>query len=506
MEARVGGTFWAARPSVPEAPYTVVRAVDRKACLGLIPTLPTDRPVLCWVETPSDGPAASDPMVDFVSGCCDPWHIVSGASEVIAAHDDEIVPIAILAGVPVRAIGGQGATNALDPDRRRIVRDGLVAPFDYCSPFTGEPIDLSDAIELCAFWRGLIDSNRPVSAALGFAFWKRETVGPLLWGGSSATFPPLPGEGEKAARIFAWKSRVPPATLAQFEQSGATLIEVEDGFIRSIGLGADCVPPLSIVVDPVGSYFDPSAPSELVGLLQHGDFPPASLDRAKRLRHTIVERAISKYGERPDIVERRVPDRAHLLVAGQVEDDRSVQCGGGAVTTNLELLRRVRADAPQAYILYKPHPDVEAGHRVGRVPDDQAARYADEVVRDQPITSLIDMVDEVHVNTSLAGFEALLRNKPVTTHGVPFYAGWGLTRDLGAVPDRRTARRTLDELVAAALLVYPRYLDPVTGLPCPPEILVRRLGEGTSGPSGGPLVSLRRLQGFLKRRFMLLRA
>ena len=32
--------------------------------------------------------------------------------------------------------------------------------------------------------------------------------------------------------------------------------------------------------------------------------------------------------------------------------------------------------------------------------------------------------------TSLAGFEALLRGKPVTTHGQPFYAGWGLTEDI----------------------------------------------------------------------------
>ncbi len=85
------------------------------------------------------------------------------------------------------------------------------------------------------------------------------------------------------------------------------------------------------------------------------------------------------------------------------------------------------------------------------------------------------MVDEVHVNTSLAGFEALLRGKAVTTYGVPFYAGWGLTRDLGPVPARRTAKRSIDELVGATLLMYPRYLDPVTGLPCPAEVVVERL-------------------------------
>jgi len=125
---------------------------------------------------------------------------------------------------------------------------------------------------------------------------------------------------------------------------------------------------------------------------------------------------------------------------------------------------------------------------------------ADEIVRDRPISGLIDLVDEVHVNTSLAGFEALLRLKPVTTHGVPFYAGWGLTRDLGEVPRRRRAKRTIDELVAAVLLLYPRYLDPATGLPCPPEILVRRIAENVGRHRDGVVVQMRRLQGRWKKR------
>jgi capsular polysaccharide export protein len=109
------------------------------------------------------------------------------------------------------------------------------------------------------------------------------------------------------------------------------------------------------------------------------------------------------------------------------------------------------------------------------------------------------MVDEVHVNTSLAGFEALLREKPVSTYGVPFYAGWGLTTDLAPIPARRTAKRSIDELVAAALLLYPRYLDPVTGLPCPAETVVARLCDGGERDAS-LVVGLRRLQGKLMRR------
>nr|MBA2725839.1 hypothetical protein [Actinomycetota bacterium] len=270
-------------------------------------------------------------------------------------------------------------------------------------------------------------------------------------------------------------------------------------------LGADCVPPLSLVVDCLGIYFDPQQPSELENMLQHGTFSPELIQRARRLRALIVDLGVSKYGVGQGETARKPRRHPCVLVTGQVEDDRSVLCGGGEVTSNLELLRRVRHRAPGAHIMYKPHPDVEAGHRVGAVAAGVALGYADELVGNQSISSLIDLADEVHVNTSLAGFEALMRGKRVTTHGTPFYAGWGLTRDFGTVPARRTARRTLDELVAAVLLQYPRYLDPATGLPCTAETLILRLAESGLDARPGPLVRLRRLQGSWRRRIASLR-
>jgi capsular polysaccharide export protein len=142
--------------------------------------------------------------------------------------------------------------------------------------------------------------------------------------------------------------------------------------------------------------------------------------------------------------------------------------------TNLALLRAVRDRHPDGFIVYKPHPDVEAGIRKGRVPADLAADLSDQVVARGSILELIAVCDRLETMTSLAGFEALLRGKPVTTHGQPFYAGWGLSEDLCPIP-RRTRGRSLEELVAAALILYPRYIDPVSGLPCGPELLVDRL-------------------------------
>lgn len=495
-EMKVGGDYWAPHPPLPDEPYILARIADPRT-RPAVQAGRGDR-IVYW----SDRAGPASPGSVHVSGAADPWHLVRGATRVVVDANDELALIAAVAGVQLTCIG-EGLFAALEsggrPALRQVFRE-IVAGVAYRDPFTGETMDAESAIHLCGFWRRLIDSNRDVSSAAGFAFWKRPTVAPLLWGGSEVNFSSKPVDASGAGKIAVWKSRLPVALLAELEQTPDKLIEVEDGFIRSAGLGADCVPPLSIVVDRSGVHFDPRGPSDLERLIEVGEFPGEILERARTLRELIVSSGVSKYGAGEIAQVSRDAGRRYILVPGQVEDDRSVLCGGGGVRGNLDLLRRVRADAPDAYILYKPHPDIEAGHRVGAIPEEQCLEVADEIVRNQSISSLITAVDEVHVNTSLAGFEALLRLKPVTTHGVPFYAGWGLTRDLGAVPVRRTAKRTIDELVAGVLLLYPRYLDPLTGLPCPPEILVRRISEGGSEPRGGVVVQMRRFQGRLRKR------
>ena len=256
------------------------------------------------------------------------------------------------------------------------------------------------------------------------------------------------------------------------------------------------MPPSSIVVDRRGIHFDPSGPSDLEAILSATDFPPALLARARALRETIVAAGISKYAVADDSpVPPRQPGRRLVLVPGQVEDDMSVLAGGGGLTSNLELLRRARALEPDAEIWFRPHPDVDAGHRNGAVADAEALKLADRIVRGGGMAPLLDAVDAVHVLTSLTGFEALMRGREVTCHGTPFYAGWGLTRDLGAVPARRGRALPLDALVAGVLILYPRYLDPVTGLPCPPEVLVARMAADHAPNRLKWIAPVRRWQG-----------
>ena len=227
-----------------------------------------------------------------------------------------------------------------------------------------------------------------------------------------------------------------------------------------------------------GIHYDPRWPSDLEQLLDAHPFGDRLLLRSAALIQTLIRNGITKYGAEPGSAIDLPRTRHRVLVIGQVEDDLSVRQGGAGIAGNLDLLRRVRAAEPDGFIVYKPHPDVAAGLRKGRIPDHDALRLADRIVTGGDLAPLLMQIDAVHVLTSLAGFEALLRGCEVSVHGQPFYAGWGLTTDLApplAYP-RRRRRLTLEQLVAGALILYPRYLDPVTALPCPPEVLVARHG------------------------------
>lgn len=492
--SRVGGTYWASQPEIRRNSILVRSCAALEAAREFAGT----RPLVLWTNTVP--PIDESPDLQIITGDCDPWHLLEQAHGAVLEANDELRLIAALLDVPVQL--HNAATGVSFPDTRKaseLASDAL-ARSAFQNPFTGQPMSAQEAVRLCGFWRQLIDSNRHIRGGVGFAFWKQKHVAPLLWGGSNDfQFMRSSDASKSEGSLAIWRAKAVPRALEEIERTGRQVIEVEDGFLRSRGLGADCIPPLSVTVDRLAPHFDPARPSELEVLLQEGRFDELLVERARRLRSLIVEAGIGKYGSSVVTVERPAGNRRHILVPGQVEDDRAVTLGGCGLSSNLELLKRVREHAPDAYILFKPHPDVLAGHRRGAVADAACLQYADEVAGELPIAPLIGMIDEVHVNTSLAGFEALLRSKKVTTYGVPFYAGWGLTKDLGPVPKRRTAKRSLDELVAATLLLYPRYLDPLTGLPCPAEVVVERLLD-KQNTAPGLIVGMRRLQGKLMRR------
>lgn len=414
---------------------------------------------------------------------------------------------ALMRGLPVRCFGlpfyaGWGATrDEVTCSRRtrgRTVEEIFAAAYlvyaRYVDPLDGEPTDAETAVERLIEFRGRADRHAGFTACLGFAPWKHGAARTLLYSprGRTAFFwrarAAVEAAKREGGRVVFWAARETQALSATLAGSASPVLRMEDGFIRSRGLGSDFHPAASVVLDDLGVYYDATRPSRLETILQETDFAAGLIDRASRLRSRLVGAGVSKYNLWSDETAPAewAADRFKLLVVGQVEDDKSILKGCEAVRTNLGLLEAARAAHPDAFIVYKPHPDVEAGNRAGAVAPATVLALADAVADRTAIENCLARIDGVATMTSLAAFEALLRDKPVWTFGRPFFGGWGLTNDSLDFP-RRTRRLTLDQLVAGALIVYPLYVHPRTGLPCGPEDLVSLLErERRAAPSRRP--------------------
>lgn len=92
-----------------------------------------------------------------------------------------------------------------------------------------------------------------------------------------------------------------------------------------------------------------------------------------------------------------------VFVPGQVEDDASIALGSVEVSTNAALLQRVRADWPDVFVVYKPHPDVDNGFRKGFLSNRETLAWADCIVREVSAVDLIERCDRVATMTSLVG-------------------------------------------------------------------------------------------------------
>ncbi|WP_244956779.1 capsular polysaccharide biosynthesis protein [Chromobacterium violaceum] len=330
----------------------------------------------------------------------------------------------------------------------------------YIQPETGQPGTFFDAAEWIRLNRGLQAQNQGTLWCVGMSLWKQAAVRPFLNApGNRIRFVrKLPAKLAPGSRVVSWGLRAPARAAAQ--AAGIPVLAMEDGFLRSAGLGSNLLPPLSLVVDSGGLYYAWQSESDLQHLLNTSTPDGMECDRAARLRKRLVAGRISKYNIggafqlAPDAKGKRV-----VLVPGQVEDDASILMGSPSIQTNLTLLRSVRQACPEAWLIYKPHPDVVAGNRRGAIPVEMLANLADQVAIDADIASCLASVDEVHTMTSLAGFEALMQGKTVHCYGAPFYAGWGLTHDRLQLPQRQR-RLNLDELVHGVLIAYPRYVLP----------------------------------------------
>lgn len=295
--------------------------------------------------------------------------------------------------------------------------------------------------------------------------------------------------------IYSWSYKLPSMIEGYAKRHGLEIYYIEDGFIRSFGLGSLHEKPLSLCFDRGGPYYDCRARTDLRTLIEDFDFAtqPDLLDRAQRCIDVIRSMRLSKYNSYeavdPKLIDkygltRRQPGKPKVLVTGQVESDDSIAYGtvGGTISkltfwkkanTNRSLIIRALTEHPDGEIYFVPHPDIVAKRREQGSKLDDLRELCIFVEDPLPSTEILEYFDHVYTITSLLGFEAMIRGIPVTVTGRPFYAGWGLEQDGNrrATPYRGRAR-TLEEVFALAYIVYPRYIHPHTDEPISIEELL----------------------------------
>lgn len=440
------------------------------------------------------------PRVQCISQSINPLSLVAEVEQVYVLTS-QLGFEALMLGKPVTCFGvpfyaGWGLTedradSSLPVFQRRKRSRSVIEVFAaayllysrYLDPERGTRCELERVVEYIALQNYYSLLNAGSVYGFGFTFWKRNYIKRFLyapqnqltfvWKKSQA----LKRGFDSSSRLVVWGERAAAELNSLAAETKVPVWRVEDGFIRSVGLGSDYTPPLSLVVDQRGIYYDPNQPSDLEHYLENSNFSPKLLERASLLRNRLLQNRLSKYNLGAESVVdaiKAAQGQRIILVPGQVEDDVSIRKGCVDVANNTALLKAVRTAQPDAYVIYKPHPDVVSGNRKGKVEAVILKQYSDLVLEDASIPDCLDAVDEVHTMTSLVGFEGLLRGKQVACYGLPFYAGWGLTADRHQLR-RRTRHLTLDQLVAATLILYPRYINWQTGAFTTPEYAVELL-------------------------------
>lgn len=391
----------------------------------------------------------------------------------------------LLNKVPVTCFGqpfysGWGLTEDTKANERRIADRSLLELFIaaymiypiYVDPVNGKICTLSEIIDHVVEQRRQLKRVGGDYQLLGITPWKRRYVDRYMMNASynhryislNELKAMSASSANESPSIMVWGRG---ASDGESERllSQHRVARMEDGFIRSVGLGSNFTAPRSLIVDDLGIYFDATKPSRLEYLLQNRDCTNAELDRAESLIQLLLENRISKYtANTSGISDISFYAGKHvLLVIGQVDGDASLRYGTSDIDSNYKLLEAVRSENPEALIIYKPHPDVISGNRTDGIANyREINKFCDHVETALSIEVTLNLCGQVHTMTSLAGLEALLCGKDVVTYGRPFYAGWGLTTDRCDF-ERRTRTRSLEELVYICYIEYPGYLDLESG-------------------------------------------
>ncbi|MDG2664436.1 capsular polysaccharide biosynthesis protein, partial [Vibrio parahaemolyticus] len=219
----------------------------------------------------------------------------------------------------------------------------------------------------------------------------------------------------KKAREYASKNKLP-------------YIALEDGFLRSVGLGVEGASAASLVVDTSGIYYDARQPSDLEKLiLKANQLTAEQLTRARACIGAIKEKRLSKYNVNQSSKFGASPK---VVVIDQTKGDASVEGAMADETRFVVMLKQALVDHPDDTIWLKVHPDVLSGKKQGFLFPLPVQNERIKICSDAANPwDFLESVSDLYTVSSLMGFEGLMGGVNVHCFGMPFYAGGGLTQD-----------------------------------------------------------------------------
>lgn len=446
-------------------------------------------------------------QLTFLKEDINPWSLLERVDAVFTVSS-QMGFEALIAGLPVHCYGhpfyaGWGLTydhgQAINPNRRNqktknislevLVYASLLLYPKYRNPESGRLCELEDILD---YLDSMLKPHLPYYDAIysfDLSLWKRQITSSYLKPlyckdiyhrfRNSITKDRINFDQKrgKAAALFWGYPDIKPAEIDKLRKSGFDILRVEDGFIRSIGLGSDLKRPSSLIFTKHDLPYVAEGAVDIVKMLNQKTFLSEDLlRRAREIRAHIQTNRLTKYNlGRINTQDLEIPkgSQHRCLVIGQVPSDMSLKFAATRWKNDSQLLCAVRDEFPDSEIYYKPHPDIISGNRAGELPEEG---LYDKLLKNIDITAAFDLVDSVHVICSLSGFEALIYEKPVFTYGRPFYAGWGLTTDKEEFPER-AGPRSLTELIAVSLISLPLYMNWEKYSLCRPETCLKQMSE-----------------------------
>jgi capsular polysaccharide export protein len=419
---------------------------------------------------------------------------------------------ALLAGKRVTCFGmpfyaGWGVTDdRIACDRRkksRSVTEIFAAAYimysRYMNASTGELGTIFDVIEQMAVVRRRVRAVSGRVFALGIKRSRRNRLTPAMKTHSNELcfiqdFREAQRIGvDSKSLVVTWGYELYAIADILLQQGRCQHLVLHDGFMARLEAGNDADAVYSYALERGGVIKSNGSRAKTLMeelLADDGVYSEQLLVRARGLMESIVQLRITRDGvDRLGPVTRRIPSGKRVIAVLGEDCIDSIEAPSADLENSQKLLKEVRESNPDAYIIYRPYSDSISGGRFDGFTKGELGKLCDYIEYRAGVTHVIDIADEVHVISATSGFYALLRGKKVACHGLPFYAGLGLTEDLMPtyLKIRRSNTRTLEEVVAAALILHATYFDARTGLRCEPEDYLRWIaGRSDTYSFGAP--------------------